>query len=512
MYSFEQLDRETARLHQLLKMIQTNKYKADTVWNSFCMEMNKGNQKPQKKYFKKHPKTLSESSSEILSPRPKASCLIRKNLNTAKSANNIKFAEPTNNEDELTIETGSISSVEAVTIRQEYPLKRASKNKCANVSTMKSKDNTNRKRSKANKSSHDSIVNKKSSKELETTISGKVKEDVEKCNFEAKLQGIIEKSLNCMEDIRVQLDIGITPPDGLDDLERRKKRSSEFASRFSRNYLYQLNRQLSDLKKLLCPTSGRSSHQNSLLAKQKITSPYQTILQGLQAYLTHLPISTPMGVPDKIKELLKEVNTLCELQRSYTGIDINSNVKNNELLDIYEVRSRCLIEKIDDYYSTASVISLLQSQSKFSLLEQSKARKKSNIKSRYSMYTGMPTRKDAHWKRAAASLARKKYNVQSKYKTAYFKHRPPIEKQPVVKPVIKTKPIEKKSSTNIKIKPTIDDDNIKTLIEMEKEKTQKSAVKDPEIVGDNLVPLIEKLIDKLKEENKINLMTFWVML
>lgn len=43
----------------------------------------------------------------------------------------------------------------------------------------------------------------------------------------------------------MQLDIGISPPDGMEDLERRKKRSSEFASRFSRNYLYQLNRLVS---------------------------------------------------------------------------------------------------------------------------------------------------------------------------------------------------------------------------------------------------------------------------
>ncbi|GJQ82282.1 hypothetical protein Trydic_g19479 [Trypoxylus dichotomus] len=503
MYSFEQLDKETARLHQLLKMIQANKYKEDTVWNNFCMEMNKEKNKPPKRYFQKHPKNLSESSSEILSPKPKDNDIVPRNLNTVKSVNNIKFAA---SEEEPGIETGSAPSIEVVTIRQEYPLKRTLKSKCVNVKAAKSRDNTNRKDLKANKSSRDSIVNKKSSKELKTAPSGKVKEDIEKCNFEAKLLGTIKKCLNCMEDIRLQLDIGITPPDGLDDLERRKKRSSEFASRFSRNYLYQLNRQLSDLRKLLCPTSARAMLQNNSHIKQKITSSYQTILQGLQAYATHLPISTPMGASDKIKELLKEVGALCEMQRSYVSIDVNSNVRSNELLDIFEVRSRCLIEKIDDYYSTASVVSLPQSQSKFSLLEQSKARKKNNIKSRYSMYSGMSNRKDAYWQRAVASLARKKYNVQSKYKTAYFKHRPPIEKQPIVKPVVKAKLVEKKSSTSIKIKPTIDDDNIKTLIEMEKEKKEKLGTKGighSKSVGDSLVPLVENLVETLKEENKV---------
>lgn len=132
----------------------------------------------------------------------------------------------------------------------------------------------------------------------------------------------------------MQFDVGITPPDGLNDLERRKKRSSEFASRFSRNYLYQLNRQLSDIKKLLHPSSARISNQNSYVIKQKITSSYQTILQGLQAYLSHLPKSTTVGIPDKIKELLKEIASLCDMHRSYSSTDLNCNVKSNELLDV----------------------------------------------------------------------------------------------------------------------------------------------------------------------------------
>lgn len=58
------------------------------------------------------------------------------------------------------------------------------------------------------------------------------------------------------------------------------------------------------------------------------------VLQGLQAYLTHLPISTMIAVPDKIKELLKEIATLCDIQRSCTAIDINSNVKSTDLVDV----------------------------------------------------------------------------------------------------------------------------------------------------------------------------------
>lgn len=77
-------------------------------------------------------------------------------------------------------------------------------------------------------------------------------------------------------------------------------------------------------------------------------------------------------------------------------------------LQVFEVRSRCLIDKIDEYYTSTSAISLPLSQSKFSLLDSSKARKNNNIKSKYAMYNGIPTRKDVYWKRAAAALAKKK--------------------------------------------------------------------------------------------------------
>ncbi|KAK9739335.1 hypothetical protein QE152_g9127 [Popillia japonica] len=501
MFSIERLDRETSRLQELLRLIQTNKYKADTVWNNFCMEMNKEKRPAPRKYFHKHPKTISNSSSEILTPN--ITTHVPKYVTKAKSANTIKFTEPvydiTDNEEDWDTRRDSIESTDVVTIRDDA-FKRSSKHKCeidknVKFSTINSAKNAMNKQI--------GVVSKKSSKELRPRD-----EVAEKDNFEAKTQGIIDKCMHCMEDIRMQFDVGITPPDGLNDLERRKKRSSEFASRFSRNYLYQLNRQLSDIKKLLHPSSARISNQNSYVIKQKITSSYQTILQGLQAYLSHLPKSTTVGIPDKIKELLKEIASLCDMHRSYSSTDLNCNVKSNELLDVFEVRSRCLIDKIDEYYSTASVISLLQqSQSKFSLLESSKARKKNNMKSRYSMYSGITTRKDVYWKRAVAALARKKYNVQSKYKTAYFKHRPPIEKETIIKPVVKTKTMERRSSTSIKLKPPIDDDNIKTMIQMEKEKYQRSAIKGNDgtvaAINDGSLQVIEKLVERLKEEDKV---------
>lgn len=36
----------------------------------------------------------------------------------------------------------------------------------------------------------------------------------------------------------------VTLPDGEEDYQRRKKRAAEFSSRLSRNYLYQLSREV----------------------------------------------------------------------------------------------------------------------------------------------------------------------------------------------------------------------------------------------------------------------------
>lgn len=41
------------------------------------------------------------------------------------------------------------------------------------------------------------------------------------------------------------METGIAPPDGAEDLARRRKRAGEFSNRFSRIYLYQLGRQVS---------------------------------------------------------------------------------------------------------------------------------------------------------------------------------------------------------------------------------------------------------------------------
>lgn len=44
-----------------------------------------------------------------------------------------------------------------------------------------------------------------------------------------------------------QMDHGVELPDGEEDYQRRKKRAAEFSSRLSRNYLYQLSKEVQTL-------------------------------------------------------------------------------------------------------------------------------------------------------------------------------------------------------------------------------------------------------------------------
>lgn len=63
-------------------------------------------------------------------------------------------------------------------------------------------------------------------------------------SIDRKLKISIEKILTSMDNIRMLVETGVSPPDGAEDLARRKKRAVEFSARFSRVYLYQIGRQV----------------------------------------------------------------------------------------------------------------------------------------------------------------------------------------------------------------------------------------------------------------------------
>lgn len=152
--------------------------------------MNK-KKRPQKKYFHKHPKNISTSSSEVFSPRHRPDYQALTALNKAKSINSIKFAKPI--EDHSDAEE-SVASYDIVTIREE-----GKKVKSIEDNT-KSKDNIkNKPATKISAKSSQDVVTKKKSSHVKVTPSTK---DIEKDNFEPKMQAIIDKCLHCMEDIR----------------------------------------------------------------------------------------------------------------------------------------------------------------------------------------------------------------------------------------------------------------------------------------------------------------------
>lgn len=74
-------------------------------------------------------------------------------------------------------------------------------------------------------------------------------------------------------------------PDGEEDLARRKKRANEFSSRFSRQYLYNLGRQMTELRKLLKNRSPRFGETNQLkehqVICQKFAHAHSILLLGL---------------------------------------------------------------------------------------------------------------------------------------------------------------------------------------------------------------------------------------
>lgn len=122
-------------------------------------------------------------------------------------------------------------------------------------------------------------------------------------------------------------------PDGDRDLRRRQQRVMEFAVRFSRNYLYDLGRQIGEVHRHLRAISpsarskpskrGVSLHVQAI--EQKLTSAHQLLLNALDAYCKHIPSSVIKGQPGKLKEILRivvELDDICSkinLTKDYYG-------------------------------------------------------------------------------------------------------------------------------------------------------------------------------------------------
>lgn len=115
----------------------------------------------------------------------------------------------------------------------------------------------------------------------------------------------------------------ISAPDGIKDLQRRQQCVAEFVVRFSRNYLYDLNRYVKDIRRHMCVISPRAiirpNHRNLGLhmhaIEHKLLAAHQLLLHALVAYCKHIPSSIPKGHPGKLREILQvilDLKTMCD--------------------------------------------------------------------------------------------------------------------------------------------------------------------------------------------------------
>ncbi|XP_019758498.2 uncharacterized protein LOC109536639 isoform X2 [Dendroctonus ponderosae] len=302
--------------------------------------------------------------------------------------------------------------------------------------------------------------------------------------FERKFKAVVTKSLKCIAEMRTTIAKGIEPPDGEEDESRRTIRDKEFSNRFSRNYLYPLARQLKDL--------GALNQLNPLLMNQKLFSTYQIVFNALQALQNHLPTSLGDSTYHQLKSLMNDIVKVCEHHRSQLSEDHENYCL--EFIDTFKINAELTIQKVDESVTVPRSVStdtaLKSEQSRISLTQYAgksegqsrnltdKRSKKIKLNKRLSMYGANATfRKDAPWKRTVQSLAKEKINVKSKYRTATYKHRPPIHKDPKIIVIPKLKHLTPlKLSTGLKsthVDLGMQDECIKTMVEIEDNHVEK---------------------------------------
>ncbi|XP_011877301.1 PREDICTED: uncharacterized protein LOC105567226 [Vollenhovia emeryi] len=122
----------------------------------------------------------------------------------------------------------------------------------------------------------------------------------------------------------IALRLGNIPaPDGIKELQRRQQCVAEFVVRFSRNYLYDLNRYVKDIRRHMCVISPRAIirpnrrnlglHMHAI--EHKLLAAHQLLLHALVAYCKHVPSSIPKGHPGKLREILQvvlDLKTMCD--------------------------------------------------------------------------------------------------------------------------------------------------------------------------------------------------------
>lgn len=135
----------------------------------------------------------------------------------------------------------------------------------------------------------------------------------------AKIVSTQKKISEILDEIAFRL--GRIPlPDGDRDLYRRQQRVMEFSIRFARNYLYDLGRQVGEIRRhinAIAPGARRKIGRRAItfhvqVIEQKLATAHQLLLHALSAYCKHIPSSVLKGHPGKLKDILQVVLDLKE--------------------------------------------------------------------------------------------------------------------------------------------------------------------------------------------------------
>ncbi|XP_034949300.1 uncharacterized protein [Chelonus insularis] len=216
-----------------------------------------------------------------------------------------------------------------------------------------------------------------------------------------KILDIQVKISELLDEIHYRL-CRIPIPDGEIDLKRRQQRMMEFIVRFSRNYLYDISRQMADIQRhiqMMLPNarikpSRRISQLHMQALETKLCSIHQLLFNALCAYCKHIPSSCLKGHPGKLKEILqivmdlKDVCSKINLTAEYFGA---GDAASPPLGEDTQKRCNAILSKL---YSNSEKASPIYSYTTQSTLRSSIDTKRRNIRTdsrkmlpnRFSMY------------------------------------------------------------------------------------------------------------------------------
>ncbi|XP_039292498.1 uncharacterized protein LOC111044833 isoform X5 [Nilaparvata lugens] len=175
-----------------------------------------------------------------------------------------------------------------------------------------------------------------------------------------------------------------------EDNERKMKRANEFVSWFSRNYLYQLKRQLDLLK------NERNSKFDDLYKKFYLS--FQTTVQAIQACLKSSAHSS-IAPCKKIDEFLKETMALYD----YCIEELKPSPELEKMKSLTNEACKLLEEHVQALEKAEAAVRA-KAQHKKRTVKQPK----SNVPKKLSMYCSSSLPKEC-WEKKSSKLARKKF-------------------------------------------------------------------------------------------------------